>query len=153
MKYAKISGDIVTTISLDVPRKRVEIDGETQVVEDLDGWVQVKDDVFAGYIDNGDGTFTAPPLSAPTADQVKAEAERRILAIVPEWKQRNMITFGVEAIRDHGSDASSWPVELQAMNTTVQDIWNRIKTIRTRSDEIETMKPIPADFMDDKYWL
>ncbi len=91
-------------------------------------------------------------LALPVAADIKAEAQRRILSIAPEWKQRNLIAFGVEAIRDYGADVSAWPADLQAMNVAAQAIWDAIKAIRTKSDEIEAMEPIPDDFADDSYW-
>lgn len=41
-----------------------------------EGLVEVPDDVFGGYIDNGDGTFTAPevpPFEAPPREALRAD--------------------------------------------------------------------------------
>lgn len=84
--------------------------------------------------------------------QIKVEANRRILAIMPEYKQRNAMAFGLEAMMVHGPDLASWPMDLQTMNNTIQAQWTIIKAIRTRSNEIEAMDPIPLDYTDDKYW-
>lgn len=147
MKYARLNGGVVEDIALKQPVIK------TFVPED--GWEEIPDEVHAGFIKGDDGTFSAPPpppVPPRTIGEVKAEANRRILAIAPEWKQRNMIAFGVEAIRDHGTDVSAWPAELQAMNTTIQVIWDAIKAIRAKSGEIEAMDPIPDDLEDNSYW-
>jgi len=54
MRHAKIVNGIVDVISLTNPTG--------------DGWVEVPDSVFAGFTDNGDGTFTAPAPPAPSTD-------------------------------------------------------------------------------------
>ncbi len=49
-------------------------------------------------------------------------------------------------------DPADWPAPLQEVNNQAQAAWAQIKAIRVRSDEIETMSPIPAEFRDDSYW-
>lgn len=93
---------------------------------------------------------SAPKPIEPT--QIKVEANRRILAIMPEYKQRNAMAFGLETMMVHGPDPANWPMDLQTMNNTIQAQWTTIKAIRTRSNEIEAMDPIPLDYTDDKYW-
>lgn len=94
----------------------------------------------------------ALPRTMPTIADVKAEAGRRIEAILPDYKQRNVLAFGIEAIMSYGADPAEWPAELQAVNADMQAKWATIKALRVRSDEIEAMSPIPADFRDDAYW-
>lgn len=80
-KYVTIIAGIIDTISFDPPRERIsegshvpildengQPTGETQWVETgwywgdvLPPWVLVLDDVFAGYIQNPDGSFSPPP--------------------------------------------------------------------------------------------
>lgn len=83
---------------------------------------------------------------------VKAEAGRRIEAIMPDYKQRNVLAFGLETMMAYGTDPSQWPEPLQQVNADMQAKWEAIKAIRVRSDEIEAMDPIPTDFRDDSYW-
>lgn len=98
------------------------------------------------------GAWQAPPdpepvpVEAITPAQVKAEANRRIVAIMPEYKQRNAIAFGLEMVLEHGPDPANWPADMQNMNAAVQAQWAAIKLIRQRSDAIEVMDPIPQDF-------
>jgi len=35
----------------------------------------------------------------------------------------------------------------------MEAVWESIQSIRTKSDEIEAMSPIPADYKDDSYWV
>lgn len=66
-----------------------------------------------------------------TPDHVKAEASRRILDRFPLWKQMN--------IQAEGGAPQAEMTEF-------------ISRIRTQSNEIEQMSPIPADFAKDRYW-
>jgi len=91
-------------------------------------------------------------MSAPTAGDVKAEAERRILAIMPEYRQRNTLALFAEAVLKYGADPANWPADLQSANQQAMAVWEAIKAIRSRSDEIEQMTPIPADFAADQNW-
>jgi hypothetical protein len=90
------------------------------------------------------------PDPAPvTAEQVKAEARSRIIAIADEDRQRNMTARGLELLRQ-GPD--TWTPEEQAEVDAIDAIWQQIKAIRAASDTIEAMSPIPADFTDPAYW-
>lgn len=85
-----------------------------------------------------------------TADMIKTEAQRRILHILPEWKQRNLIARAAElAIKG----SQNWtPDEIEEVSVG-QALWDQIKYIRVKSNEIETMNPIPVDYIHDKYWI
>ena len=91
-----------------------------------------------------------PPPPPPTAGMVKKEASRRILAIAPEYKQRNMLSRSAELLR---IGEANWTTEQQTEVTQMEEIWNQIKTIRTRSNELEAQDPIPVDYADDIYWI
>lgn len=93
-----------------------------------------------------DPNYTPPPIHA---QQVKTEAMRRILAILPEWKQRNLTA---QAVVLAAKGAANWTAEEQAAWEAGTALWGRIVAIRTASDVIEAMDPIPDDFADDKYW-
>lgn len=94
----------------------------------------------------------AADLRAADIVAVKAEANRRIEAIMPDFKQRNALALGMETVMTYGADPKDWPPELQQVNAAILAKWAAIKAIRTKSDEIEAMSPIPADFRDDKFW-
>lgn len=94
----------------------------------------------------------APAGLPRSAQDVKAEAHRRIEAIMPSFKQRNALALGIETVMTYGADPANWPEDLQQVNAAMMDKWTIIKAIRSRSDEIEAMNPIPADFCEDSYW-
>lgn len=80
--------------------------------------------------------------SLATPLEIKAEAQRRILAIAPAWRQSNMIARVLEMVRDNGANVSAWPIELQQENAAYQAVWDRIKAIRAFSDELEAASPL-----------
>jgi len=61
--------------------------------------------------------------------ETKAEANRRILAILPEWKQRNYTARAVEKVAAGEVGDDEW----NAMHTA----WQQIKAVRVASDAIE----------------
>jgi hypothetical protein len=76
---------------------------------------------------------------------VKAECERRILEIMPEWRQRNTI-----------ADLSSDNADTKAAAVTA---WAAVTAIRTKSDEIEASiasmsdeQILNFDARDDAHW-
>lgn len=94
-------------------------------------------------------TIPAYAAPAPTAADVKAEAMRRILAICPEWKQRNL-TAQASILAEKGRD--NWTADELAAWNAGEAIWASIKAIRAASDVIEAMDPIPADYAADSRW-
>ncbi len=88
---------------------------------------------------------------APDVEEVKEEARRRILALAPDWKQVNLTARAIELQeirRVHGT----WTDAEQEELSVILGVWSQIKAIRTRSDEIEAMDPIPIDFRNSSYW-
>ncbi len=88
-------------------------------------------------------------LEQVSLDEVKAEAGRRIVAICPEWRQRNLTAQATLLLR---KGEANWTPEDATAWAAGQVIWDQIAEIRARSDEIEVMDPIPADFRDDIWW-
>ena len=77
-------------------------------------------------IQSPDGTvrfIDAADAQTQLTPHVKAECERRILAIMPSWKQRNVI-----------ADLSSTNADTKAAAVTA---WAAVTAIRTKSNEIE----------------
>lgn len=87
----------------------------------------------------------------PTAEDVKAEANRRIIAVCPDWKQRNLTAQAV-LLAKQVADGTPLSLEQKAAWEAGQALWMQIAAIRGKSDEIEAMSPIPRDFADDGYW-
>ena len=67
--------------------------------------------------------------------RIKAEAGRRILLIVPDWKQRNLLSEAV-VLLDKGR--AQWTPEEVAMWDAGKVMWLQAKAIRTKSDELES---------------
>lgn len=84
-----------------------------------------------------------------TAERVKEEAYRRIIAICPEWKQRNLTAQAAQLAK---KGEANWTPEEAAAWVAGEAIWNQIAAIRAASDVIELMDPIPVAFMDEIYW-
>lgn len=91
----------------------------------------------------------APPPPPATAEQVKAEAYRRIVAICPEWQQRNLTAQAV-VLAEKGR--ANWSQDELAAWEAGEALWGAIKAIREASDVIEALDPIPSDFTADEYW-
>lgn len=91
----------------------------------------------------------APPPPDITIEQVKEEAQRRILLFCPEWKQRNLLAQAT-ILAEKGR--INWSTEELSAWNTGEALWQQIKSIRDCSDYIEKLLPIPQDFTADKYW-
>ena len=68
-------------------------------------------------------------LKATLIAETKAEANRRILAILPEWKQRNYTARAVEKVANGEVGDDEW--------NAMQTAWLNIKAVRVASDAIE----------------
>lgn len=107
-------------------------------------------ELFATIKASGNVAAYVPPEPDPiTAQQVKDEAYRRIVAICPEWKQRNL-TAQAAILAEKGR--ANWTAEEIAAWEAGEAIWSEIAAIRAKSDEIELMDPIPQDYIEDKWW-
>ena len=99
-----------------------------------------------------DANWTPPTftLAAITSDDVKAEAEARILAIVPEWRQRNLLAQAT-ILAEKGR--SNWTAQELAAWTAGEAIWGQVAAIRTASDLIEAAPPASAQALKtDNRW-
>jgi hypothetical protein len=86
---------------------------------------------------------------AVTLNDVKSEANKRIVALVPEWKQRNL-TAQAAVLAKVGE--GNWTTEQTSAWNAGEIIWGSIQAIRTASDVIEAIDPIPQDYKDDSRW-
>lgn len=80
-------------------------------------------------------------LRAAKVAAIKAEATRRILALMPEHDQRNSLALGMEMVTTYGPDPAGWPAEMRARYEADLAIWTEIKAIRARSDQLEAALP------------
>lgn len=84
-----------------------------------------------------------------TAERVKEEAYRRIIAICPEWKQRNLTAQAAQLAK---KGETNWTPKEQATWDAGEALWNQIAEIRAASDVIEAMDAIPVNFYDLPEW-
>lgn len=85
-------------------------------------------------------------IRADRVAEIKAEARRRIVAVMDKDQQDNALALGQEMIYTHGLDPSTWPAEDRATYEGVMEKWSAIKAIRSASDLIEADLPTsPAD--------
>jgi hypothetical protein len=93
--------------------------------------------IFASF-DQADGEKPAKIA------EIKAEAQRRIFLIAPQWKQANLTARAAEMALGGGPQDPSEAAEVAAGTA----IWNRIKALRAASDEIETRLAGLTDVVD-----
>lgn len=126
--------------------------------------------------DDGDGPFIArwehPTLPRPTdaqiaaasdvlapkVDDVRAEAQRRIIALTGTTdiigcliKQHNaqMRATELTLIQAQGG---TWTAEQAAEAAALQGLADAIKAIRMASNVLEVMDPIPTNYADNSLW-
>lgn len=87
--------------------------------------------------------------NSPGSDHIKAEAARRILAILPEWEQRNLTARAVELVK---KGETNWTQAEAAEWAAGEALWSQIKAVRAASDALEAMSPIPANYANDVHW-
>lgn len=104
------------------------------------------------------GAVAAYSAPAVAAKQVKAEAQRRIIGVVGATdlaacmvKQLNMLMRAVELANKRASGQA-----LSGAETTeaaaLQAAADSIKDIRSKSNAIEAMSPIPTNYTDNSHW-
>lgn len=82
---------------------------------------------------------------------VKTEAQKRIYQRIPQWKQNNLTARGVE-LQDIWRENGTWTPEEQAEADAIKALWAWVKEVRTASDVIEALDPIPHDYAADERW-
>lgn len=97
-------------------------------------------------------------LTVPTAAMVKAEAQRRIMALIGTSdiiscliKQSNANMRANELNNILASGGAFSPAE-QVESAGLKALADAVKTIRSKSNDLEAMSPIPTDFTSDSYW-
>lgn len=65
--------------------------------------------------------------------KIKNLASQKILDIVPDWKQRNMLEDSISIIRANGAKTTVQEARIQVYDAE----WKRVKDIRKYSDKLE----------------
>ena len=81
-------------------------------------------------------------------EAVKTEANRRILAIVPLWKQNNL---NAQANLLNRKGEANWTAEDHAAWDAGEALWVQVAAIRAASNAIELL-PLHTDPTDDALW-
>lgn len=68
--------------------------------------------------------------------EIKAKAGELIVAIAPEWKQRNMTAAGLELTSKRAQGQTLTADELST-EAAIVALWAQIKAIRDHSDQLE----------------
>lgn len=122
--------------------------------------IEHQHDVPLGYIQTGrelvlgNGVVLDQPVckrkpKSQIIAGIKAEAHRRIVAFVPEWKQRNLLAQATLLIE---KGRGNWTTTETAAWEAGEAVWAQVEAIRAASDALEEMEPLPTDFTDDSYW-
>lgn len=97
-------------------------------------------------------------IEAMRIEDIKREANRRIIAIVPEWKQRNL-TARAAVYAKQVADGIPLTVDQQNEWDAGDLIWQQVNTIRNKSDQIETLlsgmtdeELVSFNPTDDNHW-
>ena len=80
-------------------------------------------------------------LYVSPADQIatiKAEASARILAVIPDWKQRNMLARSVELLEIRESGEILTASELSELDG-IRNAWSWARSVRAYSDQLEAL--------------
>lgn len=96
----------------------------------------------------GSEAFGPEELAAIRAQcvlDVKAEARRRILAVMNKDEQDNALALGQEMIFLHGPDPTTWPQPVRDEYLAVMAKWSQINVLRAASDLIEAALPDDAE--------
>lgn len=110
-----------------------EIGRQEYNLERRDGvWVSDNDAAVQAIIDSYD---PLPPYRAEKIEEIKKEANRRILQIAPEWKQRNILARMTELV-DARSGRALTDSEQTEMDSA-KSLWADIQNVRQASDDIE----------------
>lgn len=105
-------------------------------------------DVMSLWID---GETVTNVTKSPPIDDIKAEAQRRIYAIMKDFEQDNAQAWALSMLRKVQLGGTMTQAEL-AKESELNAAWAAIQNIRAKSNAIEAMDPIPQGYTDDRYW-
>lgn len=116
-----------------------------------DGFIAIPDNAVCGMIrDDQTGEYSNPDPNPPAINQIKAEAERRIIAFCPEWRQRNFLAMRMKLLPKTLSLPPTITPSEQDKLDLYDDVFDHINAIRATSDSLEGT--LPVDYTDDSHW-
>lgn len=97
-----------------------------------------------------------PPPPPPGANDVRAEADRRMVVLTGARDSRHkdlLIQNGTrEAVRLLRIGNANWTSDQALRAQQLEELEAGIDAIRAASDVLEAMPTVPADFADDRHW-
>lgn len=103
-----------------------------RVVRYLETFAEEQDRLAA----QGSAQAVGGPAREALKQAVKADAQARILAVMPEWKQRNALAHALVIERKRRLQQDLSEAELEA-ETAYLAFWDEVSTLRTNSDIAE----------------
>jgi hypothetical protein len=106
----------------------------------------------------GQAALGAFDADAVPVEDVKAEAQRRIIALTGKSNLQDCMIKQFNALMRAGQltdkrvSGAALTAEEEAEADTLRAMADRIKAIRSASDALEASTPIPADYVADRYW-
>ena len=92
-----------------------------------------------------DPEFSIDELEAQRVEAIKAEAQRRIYVIAPDWKQANATARGLEL--SDKKHSGTLTLGEQAEEAAIRTMWDSIKAIRAASNDAELAGTALADIV------
>lgn len=95
----------------------------------------------------------------PTADNVRAEAARRMVQVLGARDIKHMEIILSNGLRETARlqqiliDGGELTSEQQTRKALLEGADAAIETIRTKSNTLEAMDPVPVDYADNKWWV
>ncbi|WP_236771160.1 hypothetical protein [Agrobacterium tumefaciens] len=108
MPFALVINSVVDTVSFEDH-------------SDEEGWVEVGDDVFGGFIHQGDGTFLPPEQPAPYPSIT--DYENAIQNLVDSTARDRQFRDGVTLASYTASTKTKWAAEAQAFVAWRDNVW------------------------------
>ena len=103
-----------------------------------------------------DGILQAPPPPPPTVEDVRAEEQARMIALLgardPAHLEILISNGSREAIRLIRKGAENWTPEEAIRAAQIEAIDAALAAIRAASNALEAMVPIPDNYDDDGRW-
>jgi hypothetical protein len=167
-KWAIIADGVVDVISYDPDREKVmEFEGvpvlddngastgETTQVEVgwhwgdvLPPWVPVPDEVFAGFIRNKDGTFSAPPPAEPPPPTID-DYENAIQSVVDGAARSKQFRDGVTLASYTSSTKPQWAAEAAAFVAWRDAAWAYSYAELAKVQAGQRTQPSVAEFLTE----
>lgn len=101
----------------------------------------------------------APTPPALTADNVRAEAQRRIIELMGARDLEHCLIKQLNAnmranqLNDKRVSGVALTAEEDAEATLLRNMAAAIQSLRAKSNILEAQSPIPADYADDSWWV